>query len=328
MIDTIKINYHSKDCIDLENFNTHILTNSTSSFNNETGELKNIKGKFENFNVYISNSYINIEGSLSKFVNVTNYEPLNLSEIPNAINKLNDSFKLDFGKANIYKIHTGFNIETDFNIREINNHYIDLPYFNKVPLIDYKEIVFKNGKDQFVIYDKKFELKKKQKFSLDISNNLIRFEARYNNKLNDTFSKETKNSKIVFNDLFSKGFNKILINKFMNTHKKINKINTGDNLSLSNIFHKDNYTSKDFFETYLILMLIKDNEFENMNAFIKELKHQGKISNIETHRLKTLIKNKMKNLNADNSKNVCLEIENKLNLKVIEFKKSNNISLK
>ena len=111
----------------------------------------------------------------------------------------------------------------------------------------------------------------------------------------------------------------------MNTHQRINKINTGDNLNLTNIFNKDNYTSKEFFETYLMLMLIKDNEIDNMNTFIKELKHQGKISNKEKQRFNTLIKNKLKNINADTNKNICLEIENKLNLKIKEYKELNNI---
>ena len=325
MIDTIKINYHSNSYIDLENFNINLLDNSTSNYNNDTGELKYIKGKFENFNVYISNSFINIEGSLSKFINCNNYEPLKISEIPNAINKLNDSFNLDFGKAKINKIHTGFNIETDFSIIAINEKYLDLPYFKKSNLLDNIQIVYSNKKNQFVIYDKKIELLDNQNIDLDTSNNLLRFEARHNKRLNETFYKETKNSNIVFNDLKSLGFNKILLNKFMNTHQRINKINTGDNLSLSNIFHKDNYTSKDFFETYLMLILIKDNEIENMNAFIKELKHQGKIKNIEYNRFRTLVKNKLKNINADKSKNICLEIENKLNLKIKEYKDINNI---
>lgn len=324
MIDTIKINYHSIDYIDLENFNTHILTNCKKILNKETGKI-HLTGKFDNFNVYITNSFINIEGSLSKFINCNNYEPLKLSEIPNAINKLNDSFKLDFGKAKINKIHTGLNIETDFSIISVNEKYLDLPYFKKLPLIDISEIVYKNKKNQFVIYDKKNELLENQNIDLNTSNNLLRFEARYNRKLYETFSKETKKSIIVLNDLKSLGFNKILLNKFMNTHQRINKINTGDNLSLSNIFHKDNYTSKDFFETYLMLILIKDNEIENMNAFIKELKHQGKIKNIEYNRFRTLVKNKLKNINADKSKNICLEIENKLNLKIKEYKDINNI---
>ncbi len=324
MIDTIKINYYSNSYIDLENFNTDILTNCKETLNKKTGK-KYLTGKFDNFNVYITNSYINIEGSLSKFVNANNYEPLKLSEIPNAINKLNDSFKLDFGKAKINKIHTGLNIETDFGINAISEKYLDLPYFKKLPLIDFSEIVYKNKKNQFVIYDKKNELLENQNIDLDTSNNLLRFEARYDRKLYETFSNETKNSIIVFNDLKSLGFNKILLNKFMNTHQRINKINTGDNLSLSNIFNKDNYTSKDFFETYLMLMLIKDNEIDNMNNFIKELKHQGKIKNIEYNRFRTFVKNKLKNINADTNKNICLEIENKLNLKIKDYKDINNI---
>jgi hypothetical protein len=250
---------------------------------------------------------------------------LKLSEIPNAINKLNDSFNLDFGKAKINKIHTGFNIETDFGINSISEKYLDLPYFKKSNLLDNIQIVYSNKKNQFVIYDKKNDIIENQNIDLDTSNYLLRFESRHNKRLNETFYKETKNSNIVFNDLKSLGFNKILLNKFMNTHQRINKINTGDNLSLSNIFNKDNYTSKDFFETYLMLMLLKDNEIDNMNNFIKELKHQGKIKNIEYNRFRTLVKNKLKNINADKSKNICLEIENKLNLKIKEYKDINNI---
>lgn len=326
MIDTIKINYYSNSFIDLENFNTQILTNSTININNETGEIKYIKGKFENLNVYISNSFINIEGSLSKFVNSNNYDTLILSEIPNAINKLNDSFNIDFRKAKINKIHTGFNIETDFGINAIYEKYLDLPYFKKSNLLDNIQIVYSNKKNQFVIYDKKIDLIENQNIDLDTSNSIIRFEARHNKRLNETFNKETKNSIIVLNDLKSIGFNKILINKFMNTHNKINKIKTGDSLSLSNMFNEKNYTHKKVFETYLMQLLLRDNEIENMNNFIKELKHQGKIKNLEYNRFKTFLKNKLKNINADtDNRNICFEIENKLNLKIKEYKETNNI---
>jgi len=326
MIDTIKLNYYSNDYIDLGKYNTDFLFDCSFNINKDTGEIKYIKGKLNNFTVYVSNRYINIEGSLTKFILFNNYHIIDLPQIKNAISKLNDLFNLDIGNSYITKLHTGFNIETNFNIEQIENSYLDLPYYEKSILNNETQLLFKNKKNAFTIYDKKLELSEVQNYEVNTPNNLLRFEARYNKRVNETFCKYTENTKLLANDLYSKGFNNILLNKFMNTHNKINKIELSNNIDLD--FNNPQYTTKSFIENHYNAILIKNNEINKVFVTIKNLQKQNKMSSLEASRLRKYYKT-MQNKNILKSDiSICKEIEYKIILKINEFKKENDISQK
>lgn len=229
MYDTLKINNYVYEPLNFDKI--EIIKEYTNKY---TGELKAVKGNLNNLSIYLTNNYYNIEGSLSKYLYGNNFETLTLKDTEIAFKEIGNQLNIDLLNANLRKIHIGFNIETDNNIKELFNSFVGLNgYADRLQI--HNELVFKNKSNELVFYDKKNELKEIQNINIERENNLIRIEARFNKNINNTFK-----SKIIVKDLFNKKFANNLITKLKDTYNKVEKrevysMNEFNNNELKNI---------------------------------------------------------------------------------------------
>ena len=169
--------------------------------------------KFKNINIYMSESYIKIEGSLSKFFFGNNTSTLNRNTTKYAIEKLSDTFKLDLNKAKIKRIDIGDNLTMKTSVKQ---YFPCLGLYHGKNRIEFKDtLYYGNNFLSLVFYDKGKECKLKK-------DNLLRYEMRKNKYL---LRKLFKKEQIYGYHLYNEYIYNTLISLWEKEYFFIEKIN-------------------------------------------------------------------------------------------------------
>lgn len=187
MIDTVNFTL-TRDEVEGVNFLEEIplyLNPDNISFHKYRG-VECIAGKIGNFNVRLNQWQIWVKnGSLAKWYNGNNYEPLTPTDIKQAIEKLSDALHLPMDKAKITRLDVGFAMETEKNPFEY------LPYLG---FLDYAKRTFFENETLYYKFKKGIRLSfydknREQKDNIKSipqqyqDKNLLRYELRYLHRL-------------------------------------------------------------------------------------------------------------------------------------------------
>lgn len=181
-----------------------------------------ITGTLENYKISVSNECVKIgNGSLCKYYLGNNFDTMTREYTRMAIEKLSDTLHLPIDQAQITRIDVAQNLILEHPTEVYWNH-LGASYPNK-RLLQSDGLYYKNPRGLLVFYDKIKEQKKKRQTIPELyrDKNVLRYEARYTNRLNNTFKVNQVTGSLLYDEAFYSG----LMNRWEDSYKAINKIN-------------------------------------------------------------------------------------------------------
>jgi len=195
------------------------LTNVTE--HNSTDKGSSVTGKARDYSVFINDAGISLKGSLPKFLLTNNIQTLSRAEASQAIEKLSNTLHLPIKKSKVTRIDVSTVLLVD---QPPCNYYPFLgnkPHFERLQAT--KDTLYYNtNKRQLAFYDKVAEAKAK-KIKIPetfIGKNLLRFEARYKNRLPTQFNMPIITGETLTNERFYNG----IVKRWGDEYFSINKL--------------------------------------------------------------------------------------------------------
>lgn len=241
------------------------------------GENDYITGDLENLNVILTNQSASIKGSLAKWFNGNNVEPLTRYDTQRSIEKLSDLLHLPMKDAKV----TRLDFASTLSMSEKPALYF--PYLGSSQHFKRETygttLYFKNGKREKYFYDKFLECKAKQTPLLGLENeNLLRFELRYLKQLDKVFNVSEVKGSMLYKEDFYIG----LVERWVTEYKNITK----NKLFIPSMKNLTNKNANDVLLAFLI-------ENHGQNEVLKLAENwRGHFSNDrEFYRFKAKLKN-------------------------------------
>ena len=138
-----------------------------------------------------------------------------------AIEKLSDALHLPIDQAQVTRIDIAQNFILKHPPEVYWNH---LGISGRSKRLEQSDgLYYRNTRGSLVFYDKIKEQKKKRQTIPELyrDKNVLRYEARYTNRLNNTFKVNRVTGSLLYDEAFYSG----LINRWEDSYKAINKIN-------------------------------------------------------------------------------------------------------
>ncbi len=190
------------------------------SFNGNTV----ITGDLSNYKVSVSAGGVNLtDGSICKYYLGDNFKTLGRGDTKRAIEMLSDTLHLPIDKARISRIDFAQNFIVRQPIVNYFNHFGELPYYKRCPMVQDGTLYYFGGKGLVIFYDKVKEQRAKGQPIPELyhGRNVLRYETRYTHRLKDTFSVD----KVTGAMLYDEAFYIELYKKWLTTYNAIKKIN-------------------------------------------------------------------------------------------------------
>lgn len=303
MYDTINLwlPNESLGCYDVVN-----LENKLSNFQAHQNKNKEIyySGYIENYKINLSERGVSLKGSLAKYFLPDNYHTLTRDDTRQAIEMLSDELQMPIGKAQVGRIDVAHNIIMNYK-PEIYYPYLgSSKYLNR--LVEPNSLYFQNTQRTKLFYNKALDGNKKG-FELPkiwLNQNVLRYEYRIKARLR----KQLNMASIEASCLHSEEFYLMMIARWSDEYKNINKLNK------ININFSDMDSPKDFsklLELYAIKQLGQDCIFE----MIEELKAKETFSKPEYYsRIKKHIKDLSVNQKYTSDNVLIKELDSKVKM--------------
>lgn len=181
-----------------------------------------ITGNMQGYKISVSDQCVRIgKGSLCKYYLGDNFQTMTREDTRMAIEKISDTLHLPIDQAQITRIDVAQNLILEHPTEVYWNH-LGASYPNK-RLLQSDGLYYKNPRGLLVFYDKIKEQKKKRQTIPELyrDKNVLRYEARYTNRLNNTFKVNRVTGSLLYDEAFYSG----LMNRWEDSYKAINKIN-------------------------------------------------------------------------------------------------------
>lgn len=194
---------------------------SKEEYNNETNILT-LKGKIENYNVFLKQDRIILNGSLCKFWLANNIETLTKQQTAEAIQCLSDTLLLPIHKAKINRLDFAQNIITDYKPTTYYEYLGNCQYYNR--FVQKSSIYYQNTLRKIIFYDKIEELKNKKLIIPKEwkDKNVLRYENRFTKNVTKEFR---LSEPLTMKNLTDTNFCKKVLQKWTQNYKAINKTN-------------------------------------------------------------------------------------------------------
>lgn len=211
-MDTIHFNYKGSDLLEQ-------LAPKLSRFaEHQKEENYYITGGIQNLNISLNNQFVSINGSLAKWFNGNNIEPLTRQDTQRAIEKLSDFLHLPVKDSKVTRL--------DFASTLLMNEKPALyfPYLSESQHFKRHTqgttLYFKNGNREKCFYDKFLECKANKTPLLGLENtNLLRFELRYMKRLDKAFNVPELKGSTLYEEVFYKD----LVERWVTEYRSISK---------------------------------------------------------------------------------------------------------
>lgn len=181
-----------------------------------------ITGTLENYKISVSNECVKIgKGSLCKYYLGDNFQTMTIEDTRMAIERISDTLHLPIDQAQVTRIDIAQNFILKHPPEVYWKHLGTSGRNNR--LVQPDGLYYYNSKGLLVFYDKIKEQKAKRQTIPGSyrDRNVLRYEARHTNRLNDTFKVNRVTGSLLYDEAFFSG----LINKWEDSYKAINKIN-------------------------------------------------------------------------------------------------------
>lgn len=237
-----------------------------------------VKGRVKNLIISSNGEYSILTGSLPKFLNDSNIEPLRFSEIAPTINKLTNELQCDIANAEILGLEWSSTIKTDYPPKTYYSMLGETWPFERVPFKN--SLYFNSPKKRVLFYDKAKETR--------TEGNLMRYELR---------QPKAKSLDLTLGKLTESHFFNQLTKSWLDVYFSINKIRKP--------MPKEVRTQKDlnrFLESLGIEVLGGKDEVYQL---IDNLHRQGKVNDYNKSRMKRNLSDFINNIGSPSE----LEIE-------------------
>ena len=198
------------------------LTSITSDGFSNQGQF--ITGYLESYRVSINNNRIKIHNSsLAKFINNDNQQGMFLQTTRKALEKMSNALKLDMDNAKVTRIDLGKNIITKHSPETYLPFLGDLKGYKRHE--SGEGLYYINSLKQLVLYNKIKEQKAKRQELQPIfkNHNLLRYEIRLLNHLENQLNENLVNGKLLYNEEFYTKVVKLWKDLYFNIAKRSSK---------------------------------------------------------------------------------------------------------
>lgn len=266
----------------------------------------NFIGKLENLSVSLKAKSLNINGSISRFLNGNNLKALTISDTKEAIEKLSDLLGLDVYGFRVYRLHFTDNLELKLPVENYISCFGSWGKAEKSILKNGTSLRYDTGEKGLSFYDKGKEAKLRAKV------NLMRYEMKFQKNISKHIKK-----KVSVNDLTDKHFFDFLLTKWYENYTMINKID-----GLKGMTTNDLRTSKDIYNEALLEQV---KSVGGKEKFIELLKSRpnNKISRQNFHSFKKTLDKLCEGYTEPIE--AIKELDNEMILKVKEQKERNGL---
>lgn len=181
-----------------------------------------ITGNMQGYKISVSSECVKIgNGSLCKYYLGDNFQTMTREDTRMAIEKLSDTLHLPIDQAQVTRIDVAQNLILE-HPTEIYWNRLGTSYPSK-RLVQPDGLYYINTRGLLVFYDKIKEQRAKRQTIPELyrDKNVLRYEARYTKRLNNTFKVNQVTGSLLYDEAFYSG----LINRWEDSYKAINKIN-------------------------------------------------------------------------------------------------------
>jgi hypothetical protein len=246
-----------------------------------TTKIPYLKGNLNNLSISISNTGLNISGSIPKYKNNNNFETLSMHEYKDIYTEISDLLHQPIYNSNVSKVEFGTSLEV---VNSPKEYYPFLAYSNGYERNLMKgSLYFINTLRTLKFYNKRTELIKNGfVFPLELkNNNYLRYELKYDKNIANQFNK----AKVQVHDLYNQELFNLLVQDWKAQFDKIIKhqtttyedmtSKTGQILLLEKYIHE-----KGMDETLQYIKTLKskfstEREYYRFRASIKEVNKTG-----------------------------------------------------
>lgn len=265
-----------------------------------------IKGTLGNYKISVSDECVKIgKGSLCKYYLGDNFQTMTREGTRMAIEKLSDALHLPFDQAQVTRIDVAQNFILKHPPEVYWNH---LGISGRSKRLEQPDgLYYRNTRGSLVFYDKIKEQKKKRQTIPELyrDKNVLRYEARYTTRLNNTFKVNRVTGSLLYDEDFYSG----LMNRWEDSYKAINKIND----VTMNINDMKIKSAKDL-KTFGVLQYVKlkGGELAAMKSIDENLK-KGELTRRQAFDLREYIKEVCKQrIGISTESDVIKELNNKV----------------
>lgn len=190
------------------------------------GAVTSVYGYLRNIRVSVTQAGLWLTGSIAKYINGNNLEPLTLDQAKDAFNELSDTFEIDIGKSNVTRIDLAANIElanpvTDYLSVLGDSSRLDRFFCGNNTLYYQSQRKAKTKPKTLVFYDKVAEMKKELPANC-IGKNILRYEMRLNRRLPQRFSLPEVTANTLTDKAFFYNVSDLWLTEYEAIHKKNN----------------------------------------------------------------------------------------------------------
>jgi hypothetical protein len=265
-----------------------------------------ITGTLGNYKISVSDECVKIgKGSLCKYYLGDNFQTMTIEDTRMAIEKLSDALHLPFEQAQVTRIDVAQNFILKHPPEVYWNH---LGISGRSKRLEQPDgLYYRNTRGSLVFYDKIKEQKKKGQTIPELyrDKNVLRYEARYTTRLNNTFKVNRVTGSLLYDEDFYSG----LMNRWEDSYKAINKIND----VTMNINDMKIKSAKDL-KTFGVLQYVKlkGGELAAMKSIDENLK-KGELTRRQAFDLREYIKEVCKQrIGISTESDVIKELNNKV----------------
>ena len=265
------------------------LDNTVIICREKTGEVSKRIGYINNLKIEVKANSISIDGSLAKFLYGNNIKTLDREDTEKAINKLSKRLGINVNEANISELEFGTNFEMKEPVSMYLNKLSPLARFDKNKVKNQTVYYYslgrvkgaKGGKNNKVLafYDKGEEVRCKKGLINDLHDkHLLRFEVRYNGRID----RQLKHKGVKAKTLYDPTFYQKMIDTYKDSYKMIPKSKEAEIITNSINSPKDVknlITSKYLTETKSVNEVMKDIKAINLFKDPKQYTRTKKMLN-------------------------------------------------
>lgn len=202
------------------------LIEETACYFDVTGEhdfkgQRVISGTHAGLKITCSQRSFKMVGSWCKSFHGDNFKTLTRSDTQRFIEKISDELHLPLYKADITNFEFAQNFVMQNPTEVYLNHLGDLAHYKRLPQPD--GLYYTNGRRQAIFYDKVKEQKNKGEPIPDLyrGRNVLRYEMRFKNRLEDEFKTNGVKASTLYNERFYIG----VYDRWCEVYNSIRKLN-------------------------------------------------------------------------------------------------------
>ena len=302
MIDTLHLYLNSYDGkIDIDQLADR-MTNTVMSTNAKTGECW-VNGNLSNLKISASAGYISVKGSLPNYYFGGNARIIKRSEIAEALEKMSDELSLPMIKARVNRIDVSYHWQMSKPINSYLSRLGRLSRYERVKATENTLYYYKGGKERIktlCFYNKNKEYCEKNKELPEVydDTNLLRYECRFNKRVNKQLGVE-----LFAGNISDKSIYKMLVSHWKKCYDDISK-----NRTISKNF--DNIHDVKSANKWLLGYLLSEADATTISDILSDMREQKVFSDNKYYsRLQKYLDDAKNKVVADAGKDLMRELD-------------------